>query len=213
MDDAGREDVLLAVYRYIERFSKDPDMAALSDLPGLEPSQIAEGVASLVASGDLHRSADGTVSLTPAGTVTAEMILRRHRTLETFFQEMLGMDHPSAHAQACTMEHHASEETINRLRSFIRDCPPCHQGRTRNHCRGNMQTLADDAEGACVIVEAIRGCGRAARLADLGILPGEEIVVRQKLAHTLIVQVKGCDIAISEEIARSIITGEPCRLR
>jgi DtxR family Mn-dependent transcriptional regulator len=49
------------------------------------------------------------------------------------------------------------------------------------------------------------GCSRGGRLADLGLIPGEHIIIRQKMADTLLIRVKDCDIAISPEIAHSVL--------
>ncbi|MCA1917232.1 metal-dependent transcriptional regulator, partial [Methanospirillum hungatei] len=120
-------------------------------------------------------------------------------------QEMLGMDHELAHAQACTMEHHTTDDTINRLRGFLRgnrDCPVTCHGHVR---RCSFKSLADCAHGDVVTIDAVRGCGRGGRLADLGLIPGEKVTVKQRMADTLLIRVKDCDIAISPEIARSVL--------
>lgn len=83
-------------------------------------------------------------------------------------------------------------------------------GRAR-HCRGrDACTLLDCKEGDTVRVAMIRGPRRNRRLLDLGIFPGEIVQIRRKLPnHSVVVRVKGCDIAISPEIAMSIIV-ESC---
>jgi DtxR family Mn-dependent transcriptional regulator len=78
-------------------------------------------------------------------------------------------------------------------------------------CRGRSAcTLLDCEEGDTVRVAMVRGARRNRRLLDLGIFPGEIVQIRRKLPNlSVVVRVKGCDIAISPEIAASVIV-ESC---
>ncbi len=205
MDNAEREDILLSLMRQAKLTGMGGKPADIAFHTGYPEERVQEILSTLVRSGEVTVSEDGRYHLSPDGMQAAETIMRRHRVLETFFQEMLGMDHDLAHAEACSMEHHTSDDTINRLRRFIRgnrDCHvPCH-GHAR---RCSFKSLADCAQGDVVRIDAIRGCGRGGRLADLGLIPGEEVTVRQRMADTLLIRVKDCDIAISPEIARSVL--------
>lgn len=207
MDVAEREDTILTLMRCVQRTGSGTGPEEVAGQTGLPVQRIRDILGELVRSGEVSVQADGTYLLTETGIAAAERVMRRHHVLESFLQEMLGMDHEDAHAQACTMEHHTSDDTINRLRRFLhetRECPgnclscgPRHQFRSLLHC----------ANGETVIISAIKGCRRASRLADLGLIPGEKITIKQRMADTLLVQVKGCDIAISPEIARSVLVG------
>jgi DtxR family Mn-dependent transcriptional regulator len=122
---------------------------------------------------------------------------------------MLGVDEAAASKEACTLEHGISDETIERLSSYIDGAQP-PTGHTR-HCRAREAcTLLDCKEGDTVRVAMIRKPRRNRRLLDLGIFPGEVVQIRRKLPNqSVVVRVKGCDIAISSEIAASIIV-ESC---
>ncbi len=51
----------------------------------------------------------------------------------------------------------------------------------------------------------VGGPRRASRLNDIGIIPGEEIVIRRRLSNgALVVEIKESDIAISPEIASTV---------
>ena len=204
MDQAGREDILLAVRRHLLRSGEDPRIPFIAGIISSSPEETTSGAQELVLSGDLVISGDHTLVLTEKGREAADAILRKHRILETFLQEMLGMDHQSAHSQACTIEHHTSDETINRLSSFIQIRPPCLEGGVALCCR----PLTACRDGERVRIHAIRGGGRSGRLSDLGLIPGELLVVRKRLPETILVRVKDSDIAISDEIAETILVGD-----
>jgi len=208
MNSAEQEDMLLSILRFIQATGSNP---GIEDLAGqvASPVQSCEYIIDdLISTSQITRTDEGRLSLTKSGRIVAETIMKKHHILESFLQEMLGMDHEKAHEQACTIEHHASDDTINRLRNFLRssrECPgTCNSPSSSCQCR----TLSECQNGDTVVITGIKGCGRALRLADLGIVPGEKITIKQCSSETLLIRVKGCDIAISPEIARSVLVGE-----
>ncbi|MDN7024140.1 metal-dependent transcriptional regulator [Methanoculleus sp. FWC-SCC1] len=168
-----------------------------------DPDTAGTALSALVRDGYLVRTPEGGIDLTETGRERAATVARKHRVLQCFLTEMLGIDGAAASREACTLEHEISDETIDRLSSYI-DCPrPRHPGRRR--CGRSTTTLLDFSEGDTVRVTVLAqpGCNR--RLLDLGILPGEMVTIRRKLPNQgMVVRAKGCDIAISPEIAASI---------
>jgi DtxR family Mn-dependent transcriptional regulator len=56
---------------------------------------------------------------------------------------------------------------------------------------------------------AIGNFSRVRRLADVGLLPGEALVLKRRLSNgSVVVEVKGSDIALSSEVADSILVEE-----
>ncbi|MFH0968017.1 MAG: metal-dependent transcriptional regulator [Methanobacteriota archaeon] len=208
MEPAEREDLLLAVRRVEVRTGRQPTDTDLADLVHQSLQKVQDTLKHLVMADEILIK-DGVISLTPSGEAAAAGVMKKHKVLETFFEEMLGMDRAVAHEQACTLEHHASEETISRLNDLIGLKPPCFRGRffRKEHDKLSCgcRILADCGEGERVYISAVKGCGRSARLADLGIIPGEEITVRRRMAKTILIQVKGTDVAISTDIAKSVL--------
>ena len=207
MDTVEREDTILTLMRVYERSGHGSKADDLADQTRVPVQKIMNILDELVLMDNVLETGDGIYTLTDQGYTLAATVMRRHHVLETFLKEMLGMDHETAHEEACTMEHHTSENTINRLRSFLkttRECPgPCRIHHRHHSCR----TLTDCPPGEDLVIEAIRGCRRELRLADLGLVPGEHIRVMERMADTLLIRVKDCDIAISPEIARSVLVG------
>lgn len=175
-------------------------------------------VSSLVADGYLERAAGDAVRLTEKGSEIAAQVARKHRVLQCFLTETLGVDEDTASEEACRLEHGISDETIDRLSSYMGAAQSPSPPRRARCCRGwegrcpgqDACTLLDCKEGDTVQVAMIQRPGRNRRLLDLGIFPGEIVQIRRKLPNlSVVVRVKGCDIAISPEIARSILV-ESC---
>lgn len=157
--------------------------------------------------GDIIRGPGNAIRLTEQGHKTAECVLKKHKILECFFTEMLGMDQSTASEQACRIEHEASDETISRLKNYI-SCPrPCRQENRRSCPQArDLKPLSFYKENETVRVALVRGPRRMGRLNDIGAIPGEEITIQRKLSNgSLVVTIKGSDIAISPEIAASVL--------
>ena len=207
MDNVEREDTLLALMRQSERSGDNSHADDLAEQTRFPVHRLEEILDSLTADGDVIRTGDGGYRLSEQGLLAAETVMRRHHILESFLQEMLGLDHKKAHEEADTLEHHTSDDTVSRLRTFLKGTRDCTMPCPGHHRTGSCRTLADCAPGENAVIEGIRGCGRAMRLADLGLVPGEVVVIRQRMADTMLVRVKDCDIAISPEIARAVLVG------
>ena len=81
---------------------------------------------------------------------------------------------------------------------------------TGNGDRKRTRVFSDMHEKDRFRVTAILPGGDLHRLIDLGIFPGEEIWLRRKLRNNaVVIQVKGCDIALSPEIAATILVENP----
>lgn len=62
--------------------------------------------------------AGGYIALTAAGREIAEKIYDRHKLLTAFFTH-LGVDHETAAADACRMEHVISDRSFDALRDYM----------------------------------------------------------------------------------------------
>jgi len=70
----------------------------------------------------------GYIELTPQGTLMAQEIYEKHRTLFQFFHQMLGVNPEIAEQDACRLEHHISRETLERFLKFIQFVEDCPEG-------------------------------------------------------------------------------------
>jgi DtxR family Mn-dependent transcriptional regulator len=202
-----REDCLEALYKIASESTQPVSFAVLSRELRMSDADIRTILNELEQEGHITLLSGGDVVLTDTGRALGEGVLRKHHTLECFLTEMLGMDADKASQEACRLEHDVSDETIDRLSTYIRDaCPGAYRwGRRREMADEGMQSLLDFSEGEDLRVVFVCGPGWKRRLIDLGIVPGQTISLKRKLRNqSIVVRVKNCDVALSPEIARSI---------
>jgi len=219
MQPSLREDYLEAVQLFSEKNTRFPLTEELAAALFKTVPVVRSDMAELVSSGDVIVTADGVITLTGQGKQTGTSVMKKHETLQCFLSEILGMDSILASDEACTLEHAVSDETIDRLGKLIvtRDHYR-HQGKGNRHkpagdrtCRVEKDefcqspSISEFSEGEEVIIQCIHGRACAQRLLDLGLVPGERAVIKRRLSNgAVVVQVKGCDVAVSPEIASAI---------
>jgi DtxR family Mn-dependent transcriptional regulator len=81
-------------------------------------SSVNQAVMKLVAKNLLRHERYGPLELTALGLESAQKIKERHQLLKCFFNEVLGVDHQTAEVDACTIEHHISAATMEKLVEF-----------------------------------------------------------------------------------------------
>ncbi|HZK30525.1 MAG TPA: metal-dependent transcriptional regulator [Methanoregula sp.] len=213
-----REDYLEAIQHFSEKNARSPHYGELAAALGTSEPVVRSDMEDLVSSGDVSILSGGVISLTGRGQQTGLSVIKKHETLQCFLSEILGMDSSSASDEACTLEHSVSDETIDRLgKLIVNHDGTLPRGRGRNgrqdstagciSAEGECQypSISDCAEGENVIIHCIHGRASAKRLLDLGMVPGERASIKRKLSNgALVVQVKGCDVALSPEIACAI---------
>ncbi|MDD1706227.1 MAG: metal-dependent transcriptional regulator [Methanoregulaceae archaeon] len=201
-----REDILEALYKTCSAGSKAPLPEELALTLGKEPTELHPVLTRLEQEGDLTFNPDGSLSLTPSGKETGGRVMRKHRILECFFSEMLGMSPDTASEEACTLEHGVSDEAIERLGRYIKRPGRGGLHGIRKGKRWHALTLLEAEEGDFLVITCVRCRGPGGRLQDLGLLPGTEITVVRKIpGNGIVVRVKECDIALSPEVAAFIL--------
>jgi DtxR family Mn-dependent transcriptional regulator len=201
-----QEDVLEALYKARSSGTKAPLPEDLALTLGKAPGELRPVLIQLEKGGALVFNPDGSLSLTPAGNETGGRVMRKHRILECFFSEMLGMSPDTASEEACTLEHGFSDEAIDRLGRYIRGPGLGGFRGIRKGKQWQALTLLEALEGDNLVVSCVRCRGLGGRLHDLGLFPGTEITVVRKIpGNGIVVRVKDCDIALSTEIAASIL--------
>jgi DtxR family transcriptional regulator, Mn-dependent transcriptional regulator len=207
MEPSAREDYLEAVLSLTRSCQRPPLPQEIAGSLGKDVRQTEEDLDTLHMEGEIILSGHGGVELTPAGHETAERVLRKHRLLQCFLTEMLGVEPSRASDEACMLEHAVSDETIDRLGRYLdRPGVPCGRRLGRHTGKpGTGRYLTDFKEETDLCVREVVSGREIHRLLDLGIVPGERIRLIRKLGnHAVVVRVKGCDIALSDEVAASI---------
>ena len=87
----------------------------ISERLGVYPSTVTEMIQKLAERGLVIWMSYGGVKLTEEGRKYARAILKRHRILECFFFQYLGLDPSKVQSEVCGIEHHLSGEILERL--------------------------------------------------------------------------------------------------
>lgn len=96
---------------------------------GIAPGSVTQMLKKLEEEGYVDYYQYKGVQLTDKGYKIARSIVRKHRLLETFLYNTLGIDIDDLHEQACAMEHSLSDEAERKLCQLLEypnQCPDDH---------------------------------------------------------------------------------------
>ena len=119
----------------------------------LSPPTVHEMVGRLERDGYITRSDDKTISFTDSGREHAEGVVRRHRLIERFLTDVLGIPWDEVHEEAERLEHAMSPVLEERMLAAIGDaktCPHGHPIQAGDRIEG--VPLADVEEGARISI-------------------------------------------------------------
>jgi DtxR family Mn-dependent transcriptional regulator len=154
------------------------------------------------------------VELTEEGRGIALVLLRRHRVVERWLTDVLGLDWASAHEEAHKLEHAISDTVAERIWKSM-GCPDaCPHGNPiaavdpTAPAEVQRVRLRDVDQGQTVVLQRISELAEDNRelmtfFEDKGFRPGARIAVvdRGPLNDTLMVTVSGNTAALSEDAA------------
>jgi DtxR family Mn-dependent transcriptional regulator len=119
----------------------------------LSPPTVHEMVGRLERDGYITRGTDKVISFTDSGREHAEAIVRRHRLIERFLTDVLGIPWDEVHEEAERLEHAMSPVLEERMLAAIGDAKTCPHGHPIDvGSRITSVPLADVALGAKVTI-------------------------------------------------------------
>ncbi len=169
----------------------------------LSPPTVHEMIGRLIGDGYVERGADKSLAFTESGREHASRIVRRHRMIERFLTDVLGIPWDEVHEEAERIEHAMSPVLEERMRAAIGDATTCPHGHPIvEGAREQGALLADVEVGAKVHV--LRFENEAEELLrylkETGLYPGlDGDVVSSDEQTVTIASAKG-----SHEVSRSV---------
>ena len=170
----------------------------------LSAPTVHEMIGRLERDGYVTRGPDRAISFTDSGAAHAEGIVRRHRLIERFLTDVLGIPWDEVHEEAERLEHAMSPVLEERMLVAIGDaktCPHGHPIAAGSRLAG--VPLADVQEGAHIRI--LRFENEAEELLRYlkasGIEPGMEGVVLESGEEHVLVQAAGGEVV---ELTRSV---------
>jgi len=119
----------------------------------LSPPTVHEMIGRLERDGYVTRGPDKSLEFTDEGRANAEQICRRHRMIERFLTDVLGIPWDEVHEEAERLEHAMSPVLEERMRAAIGDATTCPHGHPIvEGVREQGALLADVEVGASVHV-------------------------------------------------------------
>lgn len=155
------------------------------------------------------------VTLTDPGERVALELVRKHRLLETFLAERLGVPWPDVHEEADHLEHHVSDEFADRLADFLGNPQmdphgdPIPTSDLQFPAEPTETVLADCTPGERCAVDQVPHHSPTDReyLFENNIDPGTTLVV-DEIAPVGLVTVTnldtGCAVSIPDRVARQL---------
>src|ERR671924_1242837 len=117
----------------------------------LAPPTVHEMIGRLERDGYITRAGDKSISFTDSGQGHAEGIVRRHRLIERFLTDVLGIPWDEVHEEAERLEHAMSPVLEERMLAAIGDAKTCPHGHPLvEGVREQGALLADCEPGASV---------------------------------------------------------------
>lgn len=154
------------------------------------PGTATAMVKTLADSGLVEYEPRGGLRLTPCGEQLALRVLRRHRIVELYLTEVLGLDWSEVHEEAETLEHVVSDKVLERMDQMLGhprfdphgDPIPSAKGRVR---RTSLQALADMTEGDSARIARVsdQDPGFLQFLDREGLMPGTLVTLIRRDPH------------------------------
>ncbi|MBN8871150.1 MAG: metal-dependent transcriptional regulator [Solirubrobacterales bacterium] len=172
----------------------------------LSPPTVHEMIKRLERDGYVTRSADKILHLTEDGRAEAEQITRRHRMIERFLTDVLGIPWDEVHEEAERLEHAMSPVLEERMRAAIGDANTCPHGHPIDGVREQGAPLADVDLGAKVVVLRFENEAESLLhyLMDIGVHPGLEGTVTAKDDDAVLIESPDGKHEISRTVAETV---------
>jgi DtxR family Mn-dependent transcriptional regulator len=172
----------------------------------LSPPTVHEMIKRLERDGYVTRGGDKILQLTPEGRVEAEQITRRHRMIERFLTDVLGIPWDEVHEEAERLEHAMSPVLEERMRAAIGDATTCPHGHPIEGVREQGAPLADVDVGASVVVLRFENEAESLLhyLKDSGLEPGLEGTVASSDDEKVVVSALDGQREITRTVAETV---------
>jgi DtxR family transcriptional regulator, iron-dependent repressor len=173
----------------------------------LSPPTVHEMIGRLERDGYITRAPDKTISFTESGGEQAEGIVRRHRLIERFLTDVLGIPWDEVHEEAERLEHAMSPVLEERMKAAIGDAKTCPHGHPIvAGARIEGVPLADVEPGATVRILRLENEAEDLLhyLKEVGLDPGLEGTMAAGDDEEVALQAGGREIRVLRSVAETV---------
>ena len=201
------EEEYLQIIYWLEEAGLPITGANLARAMQLSPPTVHEMIGRLEGDGYVTRATDKSLEFTSQGRTQAETIVRRHRMIERFLTDVLGIPWDEVHEEAERLEHAMSPILEERMMAAIGDAKTCPHGHPIvEGAREHGALLADVEPGASVRI--LRFENEAEELLhylkDAGLHPGLEGELESSGDETVVVSSGEGRHEISRSVAETV---------
>lgn len=206
------EDYLKAIYK-LQKQDEKVSTSAIAKRLGVSNATVTGMVKKLAQKRFLKHVSYHGVVLTVKGEKEAIKVIRRHRLVELFLKEILGLPWDKVHAEAEKLEHYISDEILDRIDHILGypktdphgDPIPTKSGDIE---RVEQNTLADVKVGKTVVINSVSDAdpNKLRFMVNLGLVPGVSISVKSKAPFEgdLSLKVGESEYNVPLEVAKNI---------
>ncbi|GEL95835.1 metal-dependent transcriptional regulator [Cellulomonas composti] len=199
-----------------------PLRARIAERLGHSGPTVSQTVARMERDGLVVVTGDRHLELTDLGRAKATRVMRKHRLAERLLTDVVGLEWPYVHEEACRWEHVMSERVEKRLAALLGHPHFDPYGNPIPGLGeiGEEQTRVSFLDGVVALVDmSVDGRAVVARIAeplqvdvelltrldDAGVLPGVEITIERSAGTTTVGTVGGATVLdLPDEVARHI---------
>lgn len=214
------------VSRYLEAIyymwaEKEPLRSArLADWLSVSRPTVAAALGRMTRDGLVRMNKRKEIELTPRGMRAAEAIVRRHRIMERWLTDGLGLDWVTADAEAARLEHAVSDVVERRLYEVLGRPATCPHG---NPIPGHSQAVPKEVRLSSLRTGDRASLTRVSEVAEReaplllnylhqrDLTPGREVKVLEadEVGKTLRVRVADREVTLSHETASKVWAVRP----
>jgi DtxR family transcriptional regulator, Mn-dependent transcriptional regulator len=208
-ETAGR--YLEAIY-YIAHEGEAARPGGLAEWLGVSRPTVTVTLQRLARDGWVEVAEDRSITLTSGGESAASDLVRRHRILERWLVDVLGLDWAAGDREASLLVHGVSQEVVDRLDQHLglpRTCPHGNPIPGRGVIPSDLVRLDRMPSGAPAVVVRISEVAEHEApqllrlLHELSVTPGRTMTVR-RLGQVLGIDVEGEAIELDRGAARAV---------
>src|SRR3954466_10826383 len=173
----------------------------------LSPPTVHEMIGRLEGDGYVERADDKSLTFTERGRAEAQAIVRRHRLIERFLTDVLGIPWDEVHEEAERLEHAMSPVLEERMLAAIGDAKTCPHGHPIvEGAREEGVPLADVEKGAKVRVLRFENEAEDLLhyLKDSGLYPGLTGTVELADGEVAVVPDDGDAASVTQSVAETV---------
>jgi DtxR family Mn-dependent transcriptional regulator len=206
MATVAEEEYLERIY-WLEEAELPITAANIARAMQVSPPTVHEMVGRLLNDGFITRNEDKSLVFTDDGRERAAKIVRRHRLVERFLTDVLGVPWDDVHEEAERLEHAMSPTLEERMRAAIGDATTCPHGHPFvEGVRERGAPLADVEEGATVVVLRLENEAEDLLhyLMDIGVGPGLEGVLAASTPDDVTIESGGKTYTVTRSVAETV---------